>query len=157
MVEGAGAGTSICELSISPVLAFPFPISSSIIQSPSILPCFVLSTHVLPDVVSFSFSCSNTLFDTLTLFLAIDLPPSYLPSTTLTFLFSLFCVSSTFTHLARSLTFNGVCCVEIGIIVRREAGYGVRAVRGRCEGEVSLAYAGEGDQADVGVAEPDVA
>lgn len=98
-----------------------------------------------------------TLFDTLILFLAIDLPPSYLPSTTLTFLFSLFCVSSIFTHLARSLTFSGVCCVEIGIIVRREAGYGVRAVRGRCEGEVSLAYAGEGDQADVGVAEPDVA
>lgn len=41
--------------------------------------------------------------------------------------------------------------------VRREAGYGVCAVRGRCEGEVHLTYAGEGDQADVGFAESDVA
>lgn len=133
---------------------FPIPISSSNHRAS----CLALS-HLLtffPMRLPFPFLVRIRYFDTLTLFSQSTFRLPICRPAPLHFYF-LFCVSSTYTHLARSLTFNGVCCVEIGIIVRREAGYGVRAVRGRCEGEVSLAYAGEGDQADMGIAEPDVA
>lgn len=90
---------------------FPFPHSSSNHRAF----CLALS-HLLtffPIWFPFPFLFRIRYFDTLTLFLAIGLPICRPPP--LHFYF-LFCVSSTFTHLARSLTLNGVCCVEIGII-----------------------------------------
>lgn len=90
---------------------FPIPIPSSNHRAS----CLALS-HLLtffPMWFPFPFLVRIRCFDTLTLFLAIGLPICRPPP--LHFYF-LFCVSSTFTHLARSLTFNGVCCVEIGII-----------------------------------------